>query len=492
MASYYSGFDVLVIDEHGVPVPQAGVTVQVYDETASASLASVTSDDFGVVASGSYPSTAAGHTLRFTVSGYDGELRRNTTATTDFISEQDVSLILENLYLDTPQPAAYNDIYIKGSNQSEPVHVGRVEPGDTLKVPYNPAENPEIKIYAIARSERGASSAFDLARAVETTISPNTETLQPILTQIGASAADSVQIGVKNFTRRMRYRGIQVASDEDFDDLLAAYTIDFRDSINITPDVQNIARPIGLVGTDAYVRVNHSSIGGAEDKYSPWSEPLEISFTNELNEGVPELQTDNAPVVDQIDGSSLVNIWFKEALKNNYNNKLEIRIIDINLGKHVSGNYNPFVPPKLYFYDSLGSDIPSDGRFFNNTTGETIAYTSKGVDGSGDYVSGITRGVDDSTAANIDDNENLYPIVLQKFLDAKFFPFIQTLHDFKIQYRMHNAIGASVWSDASDIPATGTPAPTPTPPPATPDPDPAGYENPNVPKTRDRYIVDVL
>lgn len=65
--SAYAGFDVLIDDGSGVVTPVAGATVKVYDVTAAAALADLTTDGSGHVAAGTYPAVPAGRVLRFRI-----------------------------------------------------------------------------------------------------------------------------------------------------------------------------------------------------------------------------------------------------------------------------------------------------------------------------------------------------------------------------------------------------------------------------------------
>jgi hypothetical protein len=70
--SNYAGFDVLIDNNTGLVTPVAGATVKVYDVTAAAALADLTSDVNGHVAAGTYPAVAVGHVLRFRIENNAG------------------------------------------------------------------------------------------------------------------------------------------------------------------------------------------------------------------------------------------------------------------------------------------------------------------------------------------------------------------------------------------------------------------------------------
>lgn len=269
MPAYYLGFDVVKINDKSMHIRQAGAEVDVWNVTDDETLGTVEADENGVVGSGDFD-LPAGTVVEFSVDGYDATIQRTLASSAVAAAfTSDVSLILENLYEQTTTDPAYNDVYIKDSAASEPRKVGMIEPGGTLSVPYNPAENSEIEVFAIARTERGASDAFDLASAVKLSVNPNRETALPNIYQIGAVANTQAVIGISGYSPNAQHRKVEVAFDSGFSDgLQTLITSAATQPGQILPDVQTLTRTLDAtydsdlsLTKTKYVRVSHSSNG---------------------------------------------------------------------------------------------------------------------------------------------------------------------------------------------------------------------------------------
>lgn len=260
MPSYYIGFDVVITNDLGIPEKQPGAAVEVYNVTDSDELDPVETDDFGVVPA-AVVDLSAGKLLRFTVDGYDGEIFRTTTATDTeaYPGVVDLTLELENNFTPEFETAVYNQVFIKGANEAEPVFAGQTAPGEVLKIPYNPNSDESLDIRAIAKTEKGAADVFDLGKAFSSTYAPNRETLTPDFSQNGAALNAVINFLASNFTNNTKHRKIEVATNE-------AFTTGVEDPIvqadNNAPlgAAFSINRQGSLTGTkDVWVRISHSS-----------------------------------------------------------------------------------------------------------------------------------------------------------------------------------------------------------------------------------------
>lgn len=279
--SYYTGSDVVKIDTHGVPRKQASVSVNVYNVTDSASLGTVSADAHGVVASGSL-SIDAGKTVRFSVTGYTPVLERITTPAPDYLGHTELSLILQDSFTPpTPTAPAYNEIWARQGEGTQPQMLGTVEPGGTLKIPWNPAEDQTVDLFAIARTDRGESNTFDLINAVKTTVELNRAVETPTLTQLVAATNTQVTLGIANYLLAARYRKIEVADNSGF----TGADIIVQDALNlggVLPTEYLYTKAGESSAVARYFRVSHSTNGMG---YSPVSATLTVTFASSGGNG---------------------------------------------------------------------------------------------------------------------------------------------------------------------------------------------------------------
>lgn len=288
MPSYFVGFDLAKINSLGIFYKIPNQSVQVFNVTANQSLPAVTSDAFGVVHGGSL-NVAAGTTVRFSVTGQTATLERLTTAAAnDVTAITELTLLLDDTFVQTPQLPAYNEIYMRTNATSDPVRLGTVEPGGTLSVPFNPAHDTEVEIFAIAKSASGLAHTFDLSAAPSVKITPNRETMIPVIYQDGAATNTQIKVRATNYSPLARTRKIQRSASPAFTNPSIAIQgmvnepgmldplIIFNRSTNLTTS-QTI-----------YVRVAHSSTeqtGNNNPIYGPWSNVLTCTFPNSSGTG---------------------------------------------------------------------------------------------------------------------------------------------------------------------------------------------------------------
>lgn len=277
MPSFYAGFDLLKILTDGKPERQAGETVDVYNETDSVSLGTLETDDFGNIPSGSF-AIAAGKVVKFSVSGYAPVLRRTTKATAEeaHLGLTEVSLIIDDDFTPTTVEPALIEVYVKPTNEAEVQLVGKIPPGGTLKVPYNPALDDALDIRAISKGENKLSDVFDLNQAFNVQYAPNRETGTPNFSQNGAAANLQINFLATGYSVA-KFRKIQYATNSGFTTGLVE-KIDGSLTQDLPPGF-NITRPGPAASTLAvYVRIKHSTTNQNFD--GPWSETKTATFAD--------------------------------------------------------------------------------------------------------------------------------------------------------------------------------------------------------------------
>jgi hypothetical protein len=284
MPSYYIGFDVIVTNDLGIPEKQAGVTVDVYNETDSASLGTLTTDDFGVIPAGSFP-VATGKVVLFTVSGYAGEIRRTTTATADeaYVGITDLTLELESTFTPTPAPTVYNEIWGKSATEANPVLLGTAAPGEILKYPYNPAVDGALDLFAIAKTEQGLADVFGLQSAVSTVYTTNRENGTPDFSQDGAALNLQIDFVATGYSVA-KFRKVQWDTVNTFDSVDIADRTKIEGNLNqaLSPNF-NITRPGPEPASLAvFVRIAHST---TNQSFGAWSAIKGATFADNGGSG---------------------------------------------------------------------------------------------------------------------------------------------------------------------------------------------------------------
>lgn len=304
MPSYYCGFDITIVNDYGVTEPQGGVTVTVYNETDSSSLSSLTADANGHVASGSL-SVAADKVIRFSVSGYTPVIRRTTAATEAeaHYGVTDLNLILDNTFVPTTNTTAYNEVTIKGELEEEPIFAGRLEAGAILKVPYNPALDGTLNLFAIAKDEKGAADVIDLNQAFSITYTPNRDIGTPDFFQVGSAQNLQIDFEHTGFTTA-QFRKVQYATNNTFTTGLVeridgALNMPLNKSFSIT-------RGSGSGTLLVYVRIAHST---NNQTFGSWSATKTATFADSGGSGGSGAGSPPSDLYGYLSGNSVYLTW---------------------------------------------------------------------------------------------------------------------------------------------------------------------------------------
>lgn len=273
--SYYSGFDVVVINTLGQPEKQAAQTVDVYNVTDSSSLGTLTTDVYGNIPSGSF-AIAAGKEVEFSVLGYTPTLTRITAATADAAHEaiESLTLILADNFTPTTDTTAYNEVWAKPSSEANPIFLGTVKPGETLAYPYPFDINDQIDIRAVAVNDKGLKDVFGLSNAVSTIYVTNKETGTADFSQDGTAANLQINFLATGYTVA-KFRRIQYATNSGFTTGLVEYIQ--GNASSVLPSAFSITRASGSGTLAVYVRIAHST---NSNNFGAWSATKTATFAN--------------------------------------------------------------------------------------------------------------------------------------------------------------------------------------------------------------------
>lgn len=155
MPGFLPSIDVVFLDANGYRQKVAGATINLYNETTSASAGTVTTDANGIIAEQSVTGSA-GNVMRLSHATYPGLARfiLGTTQADAYTNARNTgtTYIADDLTT-TESKASDADIYIRENVGSEPVKMGTGRPGETVKIPYQTSIAKTIKIWAVGRSK---------------------------------------------------------------------------------------------------------------------------------------------------------------------------------------------------------------------------------------------------------------------------------------------------------------------------------------------------
>jgi hypothetical protein len=260
MSSFIQGFDLIIQDIDGFVWPLANHSITVYNETISASLASITSDSFGHVPN-TVISASPGETIRLTAAGYSTEFRRITASTELELIDEKLSFVAESLFTPDPVESVEGEIWIQDLTKgTDPVYFGKFKAGTTIKIPMKLTEDKDLKIFLNSIDANGNKTTFKLAEMDNQTINVRLEPV-PVLGQISAATNTFVEIGVSNFTDAAKFRKIQTCENNAF---TGASLVE---AVQSAADYTNNKLPVNFFATRAanaisetiYVRVAHST-----------------------------------------------------------------------------------------------------------------------------------------------------------------------------------------------------------------------------------------
>lgn len=190
---YYKTFDVARVDAEGQLVPVPGITLDLYNVTAAASLGTAVVDNNSMVIQDGVTATA-GDVIEFSHSTYPNTFRQVLTATQDeaytLADNNAGTYIVENLVTGTVT-AATADVYAEDLNDptAKPFRLGTAEAAATTTIPYQTNITKNLRIRLVAKSTDGAQSVTDLAAAPYQDITvPATNNGSPISVGISAYA----------------------------------------------------------------------------------------------------------------------------------------------------------------------------------------------------------------------------------------------------------------------------------------------------------------
>lgn len=306
----------------------------------------------------------------------------------------------------------------------------------------------------------------------------NLEQTASVIEQNGPSQNALVYVKVLEYSVNAKFRKIRVSTTSDFSSDVQTTIIEADLLPNkILNAIEPITRSTGLGSAQTkYVEVSHSSQGVT---YGEVSNILEIEFTNELEYGVPELQ--GPPEV--YDAGANWRFVFPVPLTNNFNaQRLQYALLSDTNVQTVSGAHSNSATTIVL---GNSSGLPPEGRILvGDSLGEIFSYTANdGVT----TLSGITRGVDNTTAVALPNGTHLFPMEIEGELNnQREYQYGKLANDYILIYRWQNdyrensSDGWSDWSDGTYAYGTvsGLPSGTPPTPPAVPDPPPVGFQDP--------------
>lgn len=300
-----------------------------------------------------------------------------------------------------------------------------------------------------------------------------------VIEKVGVATLDAVKVGIKNTPVDATHRKVEVSSSSSMTSPTTTIT-QLTDTVLTFPNIETITRTYSSSPETKYVRISHS-LNGRD--YITASNILTIVFENELDYGEPILSSD-PPTVELVGTNWLFGI--QEPIQNNFNaNYVEVRLYTPGNGVTASGSYSSSAT-SITLVDA--SSLPTEGRMKVAPTFETFSWTGK----SGNTLTGVTRGIEKTTAASIANGDFMMPIMVQKQLGKVLsWQYPQEVDDYYFNYRWKNdyrangSDGWSAWSQELTSAAAGSSNPTPpsapTPPPAADPAPPSGYEDPTDP-----------
>lgn len=96
-----------------------------------------------------------------------------------------------------------------------PVPVGRFSPGASGSFPHNPDTDKPVALFAVSLNASGVGHVQELRDAEQADVDIVRETDAPVIGQNAPATADSVEIGITDFTRFARYRRVTVSPNPD-------------------------------------------------------------------------------------------------------------------------------------------------------------------------------------------------------------------------------------------------------------------------------------
>lgn len=162
---FYKSFDFVRFTSSGVYTPITSTTLTAYNETASASLGTVSVDANGVVAHGTFTATA-GDIVRFTHGSYAGKFRLRLAATLseayEDIEYRSCTFVAENAR--TARTAVAVDIWARDKNNPDTgrFYLGTGNVGDTgLEFAYQSTIDQDIELFPVPRLSKGRQTQAD-------------------------------------------------------------------------------------------------------------------------------------------------------------------------------------------------------------------------------------------------------------------------------------------------------------------------------------------
>jgi hypothetical protein len=154
---YYPQLSVAVIDDEGYRQVVED-SYNVYNVTAAAALADLTSDENGIIDEGFYSGVSVGDVIELSHDTFPGTMRM--VLQTDQVSaytavENDVTtFILENQFADT-EDALTADIYIVDTSEPDdgPKLLGSVKAGETGQFPFQSTITKTMRVFAVSKGE---------------------------------------------------------------------------------------------------------------------------------------------------------------------------------------------------------------------------------------------------------------------------------------------------------------------------------------------------
>ncbi|HEX8999267.1 MAG TPA: right-handed parallel beta-helix repeat-containing protein, partial [Blastocatellia bacterium] len=160
-----------------------------------------------------------------------------------------------------------------------PQYIGTFPVGKPVQIPLATDLDRDIVVTTRSRGPIGQQQINDIRDAPSLTIQSEREQRQPVIGQMGASTYLKAIIGVSYFPRHMKTRRILVATDEEFEDIVAEWYQDIDREEAETPRLSeqfSIQRLSPTSGTATYyIKVAHASFSTAIAKEATYQEKLE-------------------------------------------------------------------------------------------------------------------------------------------------------------------------------------------------------------------------
>jgi hypothetical protein len=189
---YYKGFSVAKVGTNGHRVDMPAEDIDAYNVTASASLGTLTTNEFAMIEEGSFTATA-GDIVEFSHATLPNTFRMYLSATQDAAYTDPrnslMTFILEDLFADTTDSTGDLYAYDLDNTEKGMIYLGSTMAGVTNEIPYqSTVDQPNLRLFLVTKDttgkfSKGQLSAADLSNAEYADIS-----IPGVLGTLGPSA----------------------------------------------------------------------------------------------------------------------------------------------------------------------------------------------------------------------------------------------------------------------------------------------------------------